>query len=59
MEGKDHIYPKTATVRRIFYNDKIWVKLGVDQTCYAYFGATGADSDVWYVDGLQSFVMGQ
>lgn len=33
------------------------MKLGVDQTCYAYFGATGANTDVWYVDGLQSFVM--
>ena len=33
------------------------MKLGVDQTCYAYFGATGADTDEWYVDGLQSFVM--
>lgn len=33
------------------------MKLGVDQTCYAYFGATGKNTDVWYVDGLQSFVM--
>lgn len=33
------------------------MKLGVDQTCYAYFGATGKGYDVWYVDGLQSFVM--
>lgn len=33
------------------------MKLGVDQTCYAYFGATGDGKDIWYVDGLQSFVM--
>ena len=33
------------------------MKLGVDQTCYAYFGATGKNEDIWYVDGLQSFVM--
>ena len=50
-------YPLNSYGTAYIYNDKIWVKLGVDQTCYAYFGATGADTDVWYVDGLQSFVM--
>ena len=49
--------PKNSSGTTHGYNSKTWVKLGVDQTCYAYFGATGADSDVWYVDGLQSFVM--
>lgn len=33
------------------------MKLGVDQTCYAYFGATGEGKDIWHVDGLRSFVM--
>ena len=55
--GEGSYYPKNSHGTAYIYNDKIWVKLGVDQTCYAYFGATGADSDVWYVDGLQSFVM--
>ena len=41
------------------YNDKKWVKLGVGETCYAYFGSTGKDSDIWYVDGLTSYVMVQ
>ena len=50
-------YPKNSSGTAYGYNGTTWVKLGVDQTCYAYFGATGADDDVWYVDGLQSFVM--
>ena len=50
-------YPLNSYGTAYIYNDKIWVKLGVDQTCYAYFGATGKNEDVWYVDGLQSFVM--
>ena len=54
-EGKGYPLNSSGTVHG--YNSKTWVKLGVDQTCYAYFGATGADDDVWYVDGLQSFVM--
>ena len=50
-------YPLNSSGTTHGYNSKTWVKLGVDQTCYAYFGATGARTDVWYVDGLQSFVM--
>ncbi len=55
--GEGSYYPKNSFGMAHDYNGKTWVKLGVDQTCYAYFGATGADTDVWYVDGLQSFVM--
>ena len=55
--GKEAYYPKNSSGTAHGYNGKTWVKLGVDQTCYAYFGATGADTDEWYVDGLQSFVM--
>ena len=55
--GEGKYYPKNSSGTTHGYNGKTWVKLGVDQTCYAYFGATGADTDVWYVDGLQSFVM--
>ncbi len=55
--GEGSYYPKNSSGTAHGYNGKTWVKLGVDQTCYAYFGATGADTDVWYVDGLQSFVM--
>lgn len=50
-------YPKNSSGTSHDYNGKTWVKLGVGQTCYAYFGATGNGYDVWYVDGLQSFVM--
>ena len=51
-------YPNHSSGTAHRYNGKTWVKLGVDQTCYAYFGATNEHSDVlWYVDGLQSFVM--
>ena len=55
--GEGSYYPKNSSGTSHDYNDKTWVKLGVDQTCYAYFGATGDGFDVWYVDGLQSFVM--
>ena len=56
--GQGTGYPNHSTGTAHRYNGKTWVKLGVDQTCYAYFGATNEHSDVlWYVDGLQSFVM--
>ena len=56
--GKEGSYhPKNSSGTAYGYNGTTWVKLGVDQICYAYFGATGKDTDVWYVDGLQSFVM--
>ena len=55
--GQGAGYPLSSSGTAHRYNGKTWVKLGVDQTCYAYFGATGADDNVWYVDGLQSFVM--
>ena len=55
--GEGSYYPKNSSGTSHDYNGKTWVKLGVDQTCYAYFGATGEGYDVWYVDGLQSFVM--
>ena len=41
------------------YNNNTWVKLGVDETCYAYFGASGKQEDSWYLDGLTSYVMVQ
>ena len=55
--GEGAGYPLNSSGTAYGYNGTTWVKLGVNQTCYAYFGATGADDDVWYVDGLQSFVM--
>ena len=55
--GEGSYYPKNSSGTAHDYNGKTWVKLVVDQTCYAYFGATGDGYDVWYVDGLQSFVM--
>ena len=55
--GEGAGYPLNSSGTAHDYNGKTYVKLGVDQTCYAYFGATGDGFDVWYVDGLQSFVM--
>ncbi len=55
--GEGSYYPKNSSGTSHDYNGKTWAKLGVGQTCYAYFGATGNGYDVWYVDGLQSFVM--
>lgn len=55
--GEGAGYPLNSSGTTHDYNGKTWVKLGVNQTCYAYFGATGSGVDVWYVDGLQSFVM--
>ena len=55
--GEGAGYPLNSYGTAHSYNGKTWVKLGVDQTCYAYFGATGKNEDIWYVDGLQSFVM--
>ena len=54
--GEESYYPKNSSGTAHGYNGKTWVKLGVDQTCYAYFGATGADTEIG-VAGLQSFVM--
>ena len=55
--GEGSYYPKNSSGTSHDYNGKTWAKLGVGQTCYAYFGATGNGYDVWYVDSLQSFVM--
>ncbi len=57
--GENSHYPldRSGTIHK--YDGKEWVKLGVDQTCYAYFGSTGANSDIWFVDGLTSYVMVQ
>ena len=55
--GEGDGYPLNSSGTAHDHNGKTWVKLGVGQTCYAYFGATGNGVDVWYVDGLQSFVM--
>ena len=55
--GEGAGYPLNSSGTVHSYNSKTWVKLGVDQTCYAYFGATGEGKDIWHVDGLRSFVM--
>ncbi len=55
--GEGAGYPLNSSGTAHSYNSKTWVKLGVDQTCYAYFGATGEGKDIWHVDGLRSFVM--
>ncbi|MDE6566157.1 MAG: hypothetical protein K2K70_00315, partial [Lachnospiraceae bacterium] len=50
--GENSGYPLKSSGSTTAYNGKTYVKLGLSQRCYLYFGANGADSDVWYVDGL-------
>lgn len=50
-------YPYKSSGTTVSYNSKTYVNLGCSDTCYLYFGATGADSDVWYVDGLVSYAI--
>ena len=57
--GKEKDYPTNISNTADSYNNKTWVKLGVDETCYAYFGASGKSEDSWYLDGLTSYVMVQ
>lgn len=57
--GENSYKPLKSSGTTYSYNEKTWVNLGMDNTCYAYFGATGANSDIWYVDGLTSYVMVQ
>ena len=57
--GKGKDYPTNISNTADSYDNNTWVKLGVYETCYAYFGASGASYDSWYVDGLTSYVMVQ
>lgn len=57
--GENAYYPKNSSGTTYSYNGKTWVNLRMDDTCYAYFGATGDGVDVWYVDGLTSYAMVQ
>ena len=38
---------------------KGYVQLGVNDRCYIYFGANGKDSDIWWINGLTSYVLPQ
>ena len=49
--GEGAGYPLNSSGTAHDYNGKTYVKLGVDQTCYAYFGATGDGFDVCMVRG--------
>ena len=55
--GEGGGYPLNSNGRAYAYNGKTYVDLKVDDTCYVYFGATGADKDIWYVDGLTSYAV--
>ena len=55
--GESGGYPRNSNGRAYAYNGKTYVDLKVDDTCYVYFGATGADKDIWYVDGLTSYAV--
>ncbi len=55
--GENSGYPLNSSGTTASYNGKTYVDLGLDKQCYVYFGATGADSDIWYVDGLVSYAI--
>lgn len=38
---------------------KGYVQLGVNDRCYIYFGANGSDKDIWWINGLTSYVLPQ
>lgn len=50
-------YPYRSSGTPVSYNGHTYVSLGIDQTCYAYFGSTGSNTDIWYVDGLVSYAL--
>ena len=35
------------------------MQLGVNDRCYIYFGANGSDKDIWWINGLTSYVLPQ
>lgn len=55
--GEDSGYPLRSSGSATAYNGKTYVSLGLSQRCYLYFGANGADKDVWYVDGLTGYAI--
>ncbi|MCM1047987.1 MAG: InlB B-repeat-containing protein [Clostridiales bacterium] len=54
-EGSGMPYNSSGTPSN--YNNKTYVKLGLNDTCYLYFGATGRDTDIWYIDGLTGYAL--
>lgn len=38
---------------------KGYVQLGVNDRCYIYFGANGSGEDIWWINGLTSYVLPQ
>lgn len=55
--GENSGYPKSSSGTAFSYNGKTYVGLGWNDTCYIYFGSSGKDSDIWYVDGLVSYAI--
>lgn len=55
--GENSHYPKNSSGTCTSYNGKTYVNLNLSNTCYIYFGCTGKDSDIWYLDGLTSYVL--
>lgn len=47
--------PSYATTK----GGKGYVQLGVNDRCYIYFGANGKDRDIWWINGLTSYVLPQ
>lgn len=55
--GESAGYPKNSNGSTAGYNGKTYVDLKTDETCYVYFGSTGANTDIWYIDGLTSYAI--
>lgn len=55
--GESAGYPKNSNGSAVSYNGKTYVDLKVSDTCYVYFGSTGANTDIWYIDGLTSYAI--
>lgn len=47
--------PSYATTK----GGKSYVQLGVNDRCYIYFGANGKGPDIWWINGLTSYVLPQ
>ena len=55
--GESAGYPLDVRGSTTGYNGKTYVDLKLNETCYVYFGSTGKDTDIWYVDGLTSYAI--
>lgn len=50
-------YPLDANGSTTEINGKRYVTPGVNDPCYLYFSATGANEDIWWINGLTSYAL--